>query len=109
MIYWHLFLLQFICVCVIDVSGAVDDMLTPLFKRITGSRIGHIGKPLNCSTCMTFWTGLFYLLCVGALSLPNIAFLLGLAILTPVTYLAVCLVKDTLTKIIEFFYNVFGL
>lgn len=109
MIYWYLFLLQFVCVCIIDVTGAVDDMLTPLFKRITGSRIGHIGKPFNCSLCMTFWTGLIYLLCVGAFNLPNIAYVLALAILTPITYLTICFAKDLATKIIEFLYNVLGI
>lgn len=109
MIYWDLLLIQFICVCVIDVAGAVDDMLTPLVRRLTGSKIGHIGKPLSCSLCMTFWTGLLYLLCAGGISIPNLAYVLALSILTPLTYLAVCFVKDLGTKIIEFLYNVFSI
>lgn len=105
MIYWFLFLLQFICVCIIDVTGAVDDMLTPLLRRLTGSKVGHIGKPFNCSTCMTFWTGVIYILCKGAFTIPNLAYVLALAVLTPITYLLICTVKDAATKIIEWIYN----
>lgn len=109
MIYWYLFLVQFICVCIVDVLGAVDEMLTPLVKRLTGSKIGHIGKPLNCSTCLTWWIGLFYILFAGEFTLPNIAYVLALSVLTPVTYLVICTIKDTATKIIDCIYSFLGL
>lgn len=109
MIYWILLLLQFICVCIIDVTGAVDDMLTPLVRRITGSRIGHVGKPFSCSTCMTFWTGVIYLLIKGAFTIPNLAYVLALAIMAPVTYLLIYLVKDVVTKIIDSIYSFLGI
>lgn len=109
MIYWILLLLQFICVCIIDVTGAVDDMLTPLVRKITGSRIGHIGKPFSCSMCMTFWTGVIYLLVAGAFTIPNLAYVLALAVMTQITYLLICMAKDLATKAIEVVYKIFNI
>ena len=40
-------------------------------------------KPFGCSLCMTFWTGLLYLLLAGRLTLPMVAYVCLVAMLTP--------------------------
>lgn len=104
---WNLILIQVICVVVIDVLGAVDEMLTPLFRKITGSKIGHIGKPLSCSTCMTFWISLIWLIATGNFTLPWIAFILILAVFAPLTYLIISFLKDAAIKQINELYDIF--
>ena len=109
MMYLTLFLIQVICVCITDVLGAVDEMLTPIVRKVTGSRIGKLGKPWNCSTCQTFWLGLIYILLTGTFSVYSLAFLVGLAVMTPVTYLTINFVRDFLEKIIGIFYDFLGI
>ena len=109
MMYLTLFLIQVICVCITDVLGAVDEMLTPIVRKVTGSRIGKLGKPWNCSTCQTFWLGLLYLIIAGAITIPNLAYLVGLAVMTPVTYLLINFIRDFLEKIIGIFYDFLGI
>lgn len=67
-------------VFIIDVSGFKDTILQVftalLHKPVNGFR------PFTCSLCMTFWTGLAYLLITGSLSLPYLAALSFVAALT---------------------------
>lgn len=107
--YGDIFLISLICVLVIDIAGAVEDLVTPLVKKITGAKVGAIGKPFNCSTCMTFWTGLLYLILVHGLGLLPIAYLLLIACLTPVTLTLFHLAEDLMMKAVELFYKIFNL
>lgn len=104
-----LLIIQFLTVFVIDYSGAVEDLLTPIVKRLTGSKIGHIGKPFNCSLCSTLWLGLLYIIIAGLPFFPYIALVALLSILTPVTYALINFVKDLLFKVLEWLYWALGL
>lgn len=106
---WTLLIIQFLTVAVIDVSGAVDDLFTPLAKRLTGAKIGRLGKPWSCSFCMNFYLGLLALLLTGNFTLPYLAAVMGLSVMTPVTYLLICFVRDFAEKIIEYLYTLFGI
>lgn len=105
----NLLIINFICVGVIDYLGFVEEGLTPMLKKITGSKIGHIGKPLSCSTCMAFWCSLFYVILTGNLSLGSLALCLGVAMLSPVTLDLLNFVKDCLTELITFFYKLLNI
>ena len=105
----NLILIQFICVMLVDVTGVIEDMLTPIVRWLTGSKIGTVGKPFSCSLCMTFWTGLIYLLCTGNFTIVNFTVLLLLACLTPVTLMVYHLVVDLFTRMVESIYNYFQL
>ena len=105
----ELLLIQALCVFVIDYTGAVDEMLTPIVKRLTGAKIGHIGKPLNCSLCSTFWAGLIWLICKGSLTLPYLGVLALLAALTPVTLDIIWLVRDFLQGVVNWLRYITGL
>lgn len=103
-----LLLIQFLAVFIIDYSGAVEELLTPLVKRLTGSRIGHIGKPFNCSLCTTFWVGLLYVLIAG-LGFEYVALVAALAAFTPVTFTAINFIKDLCFKVFEWLYTLLGI
>lgn len=102
-------IIQFLCVFIIDYSGAVEDLLTPIVKRLTGARIGRIGKPFNCSLCSTLWTSLLYLIIAGLPFFEWIWVIALLCIMTPVTYAAINFVKDFCFKVFEWLYAVLGI
>lgn len=104
-----LLVIQFLAVFIIDYSGAVEDMLTPVVKKLSGSRIGHIGKPFNCSLCTTFWAGLLYIIIAGLPFWQFIPVVAALAIATPVTFTAINFVKDFFFKVFEWLYGVLGI
>ena len=104
-----LLLIQLICVLVTDVAGAPEDMLLPLFKKITGSKIGYLPKPWSCSTCQTFWIGLIYLLFTHQVTVPSIALLLTVACLTNLTLSLWHFAVDFINKIISTIYDYLNL
>lgn len=108
-VFLDILLLQVISVCLIDMLGVTDEMLTPLVRRITGSKVGKLGKPWTCSTCMTFWAGLILLIVKGAFALPCLTLLIVTATFTPVTYLLINFLRDAANKIINELYEYFQL
>lgn len=69
----------------IDICGFWDTLSAMVKGWLTGGkfRTPFSLKPFSCSLCMTFWTGLVYLLIVGRFTLPMVAFVCLAAYLTP--------------------------
>lgn len=105
----NLLIIQFLLVFVLDYTDAVDELFTPLVKRLTGAKIGRLGKPWSCSTCMSVWLGLLYLLCVGHFTFPYLAFVAFLAAMTPVTLDIIWFVRDFLQTVIFWFRYITGI
>lgn len=100
----ELFLISIIVVVIIDLSGAVDSFKSFLKRVLTKGRMSDPNyslKPLDCSFCITFWTGLAYLFVTHTLTLWMVTWLLLLCTLTPVTCTAIVLVRDSLLKILR--------
>lgn len=99
-----IFLISVIVVIIIDISG-ITDTIKSLIKRIITrgmlSDPNYSLKPIDCSFCMTFWTGLVYMLCVGTFSLWMVTFLLLLCVMTPVIKDVIILFRNTIIKIIN--------
>lgn len=72
MFYVNMLLLAFIVAFVVDYSGAVY-AFREWFNRITGRPEGSSIKPFDCSLCLTFWTGIVYVL-ISGVSVPRLAF-----------------------------------
>lgn len=108
-IFIGLLLIQALCVFVIDYTGAVEELFTPIVKRLTGAKIGTLGKPFNCSLCSTVWLGLLWLLIKGSFTLPYIGLVALLAALTPVTLDLIWLVRDFLQRVIGWLRYIMGL
>lgn len=102
-------IIQFLIVAVVDYSGAVEDLLTPLVRKITGAKIGHLGKPWSCSLCMNLYAGLIAIAVMGCFTLPYIAAVMGLSILTPVTLDIIHFVKDFLQTVVYWLRYITGL
>ena len=104
----NIFIIQFILVAAIDYLGFVDE-LNPIFRRITGSKIGSIGKPWSCSTCMSWWLSLLYIIITGNISFGNVALCMAAALSTPITLDLIHLIKDIATNIITCIYRFLGI
>lgn len=85
----NLLLIAVIAVVVVDLSGFVDAVKAALARWLT--RAGRPTaaenirlKPFDCSLCVTFWAGLFWLICVDAVSLGTLAALCLVALSTTV-------------------------
>lgn len=104
-----LLLIQALCVFVIDYTGAVEELFTQLVKRLTGAKIGTLGKPWDCSLCMTIWLSLLWLLIKGSFTLPYIGLVALLAALTPVTLDIIWFVRDFLQAIVGWLRYITGL
>lgn len=83
--YIDILLIAAIYVFALDISGFWQEATAALKGLLTKGAF-HTPitlKPFSCSLCMTFWTGVVYLLFVRQFTLPNIAFVALVAWLTP--------------------------
>ena len=93
----NLILIQLIIVFIIDLSGAVDSLKLFISKILTKGKIQTTNfdlKPFTCSLCMTWWTGLIYLLICHSFTIPYIALVALLSFLTPLSSSILLLIKD---------------
>lgn len=100
----ELFLITVITVIVIDISGVVDSIKSGLKSWLTNGRMkdpNYSLKPIDCSFCINFWSGLVYLLVTGTFSLWLVTWVLLLSVLTPVIKDTIILVRETFLKIIS--------
>lgn len=79
-IYADLFLLAWVVVFIIDLSGIVESIKGAL-GRWLGGKIRPL-RPFDCSLCMVWWCGLAYALLTHRLTLGVIAYIALLAYLT---------------------------
>ena len=101
-------MIQIIMVLIIDISGFCDEMKIMLSKLLTRGKIATSNyniKPFFCSTCMTWWCGLIYLIIVKEVSLFTIAFTLFVACMSPITKDLYYMLYDTIEKIIRTINN----
>lgn len=104
-----LLIIQFLCVYVVDISGFIEDGLTPLVRKITDSKIGKVGKPFSCSLCLTLWISVFYIIIAGLPFFQWIWVAALLSVFTPVTYAVINFVKDFAFKVLEWLYWALGM
>ena len=72
-----LLFLTFVVVYIVDVSGWTDTWLGWL-SRWLGHTVTSL-KPFSCSLCMTWWSGILYLLITGRFCLPLLAYVAALS------------------------------
>ncbi len=85
--------IAWICVFIVDYSRIIESMEGVIAKAI-GFPSVRIPKPFSCSLCMTWWTGLAYLIWTHDVSIPNICWVAFCAALTPEINSAIWTVKD---------------
>lgn len=95
LIILQLYLLSVICCLIIDISGAVNSVkrfFTVLYTSFHFPSLYNTGrvsprrlstsfslKPLDCSMCMSFWSGLAFLCAASSLNIPYLAACLFIA------------------------------
>lgn len=81
-----LFLISVIICFIIDCSGFINNLKKILLKHLynvtTASPNSLSIKPLDCSLCMIFWTGLIYIIFNNDFSLINLAVVSILSLLS---------------------------
>lgn len=101
MMYLNLFLLSALVVFVVDISGVMISIKSSV-SRWLGVTISRL-KPIDCSLCMTWWSGLIYLFCIGEFSIPNIVFVALLSLLSVPIGGIWTLIRDGLSALVGIF------
>ena len=97
-------LIAVIIVVIIDISGFSDSLKSGLKRLLTKGRMSdpyYSLKPFDCSFCMTWWTGLIWLLVIHNVTLWMLAYLLLICVMTPVIKDVIILIRETMLKIIK--------
>lgn len=101
-----LFLIGVICVIIIDISGVTYSIKSGIKRLLTKGMMSDPNyslKPIDCSFCCCWWSGLVYLLVTNTLSLWMITFLLLICTMTPVIKDVLLLIRDKFIELIKYF------
>ena len=91
-----LLFLTLVVVFIVDLSGWTDTWLGWL-SRWLGHPVLSL-KPFSCSLCMTWWSGIVYLLVTGRFCLPLLAYVALLAFLSlPISELLI-FIRETILR-----------
>ena len=108
MVIINLTLIAAIVVFIVDISGAVDSLKSGLKWILTKGKMKNSDyqlKPLDCSMCLTFWSGIIYILITNNFTLPYLAFVCLLACFSGIIKNSILLVEDIITTIIKLIYK----
>ena len=97
--YLNITLLAVVVVFVVDISGIVETLKEGIGKLLK-IKVGRL-RPFDCSLCMVWWSCLIYALCVGAFSIPMIAYISLLALLSLRIADTLRLISDIIGAIVE--------
>jgi len=106
----NLLLIAFICVFIVDISGAIDSLKSAIKWVITKGVMkdsNYTLKPFDCSLCCTFWASLIYLLVIGQLTIPYITCTCVICCFLGFFKSAILLLEDMLIKMIQLVYKYF--
>lgn len=93
-------LIAVIWTLILDVSGFSNDAKEWVGRKLHVKADAIKTKPLFCSLCMTFWSGLFYLLISKELSLLMLAYLLVISCSTTLIKDVYYLIFDSLQAVL---------
>ena len=97
--YLNITLLAVVVVFVVDISGIVETLKEGIGKLLK-IKVGRL-RPFDCALCMVWWSCLIYALCVGAFSIPMIAYISLLALLSLRIADTLRLISDIIGAIVE--------
>lgn len=103
MIYINLFCITLICVIITDIFNAIGNMSKSIFSLLSGGKINASikGKIFYCSTCQSFWSSIIYLICVSAVSIPNILYITALSFSTNILKETILTIEDKIINLIR--------
>lgn len=104
-----LFLITFIVVNIIDISGIITS-IKKLIGKLIHKNYMYINLPLiQCSYCCNWWLSLIYLYINNSITIPYIALVLIFSYITPYIQDLIRLQGDIIVKITNKIYNTFNL
>ena len=98
-------------VIVIDQLHFVDDITSVISGWMTNGKIKKpiSLKPFSCSTCMSWWTNLAYIIVTNQFSILMVLYILTLSWGTPIISSILTLVKNLFLKFINTIANKFDI
>lgn len=108
----QLLLISTIWTLILDLCGfsiTIDKFLYRIFYKGRAFRDDAHFPPFDCSLCMSWWTGLFYLIFTHSLTIPYIALLLAFAWSTTIQKDLLITIKDIIIKLVDIIYKTFNL
>ena len=100
-----------IWVVVLDQLHFWDDFSMMISSWLSGGKIKKPldWKPFNCSTCMSFWTNLAYIIITNQFSILMVLYILVLSWSTPIISSILTLVKNLFLKFVNTIANKFDI
>lgn len=93
-----LLIITLVLVFIIDLSGIIGEIERMMQKKLQRKVV--IRKPLSCSLCMTWWTGLIYILITG-FSIPMLGYVALLSFLTPIFKDMLLVIRELMQKVLN--------
>lgn len=109
--YIDLLTIALMWVVILDTTDFYDRVTGGIRAALTRGRFHKpfYVKPFCCSLCMTWWSGVVYLLLTHSVSVLALGYVLGLAFFTPTIKDVLLLVRDLLAKGVNEIYRRLGL
>lgn len=100
-----------IWIVILDQLHFWDDFSTMISSWLSGGKIKKPldWKPFNCSTCMSWWTNLAYIIVTNQFSILMVLYILTLSWGTPIISSILTLVKNLFIKTINTIANKFDI
>lgn len=105
MLYLNILLIGVICVCIVDISGFIESLKYGLSWILTRGKLPTTNyrlKPIDCSLCCSFWSGLIYLIVTSNLSIMNLVVVLLVSISTPLILETIYFLQDTYINLLKY-------
>lgn len=92
-------LVAVITIYIVDLSGFTETLLK-VISAYKGRKITEL-KPFSCSLCMVWWVCLIYAVIVGNLTIPVVALIALLSLLSVPLGQLLMLIRDAFLKVIN--------
>lgn len=95
-------LVAVVTIYIVDLSGFTESWRSALARllKISESALRPI-KPFDCGKCMTWWVCLIYIICVGKVTLPYIAFIALLSHMSQPIGQALVLCREVINVLVD--------
>lgn len=105
----NLILIGILWVFILDYSGFVEELEGYLGVFVRSKAPVKIPKPFSCSLCMTWWTGLFYLIFTSQFSTISLLVLILSCSFTKVYLHLIYTLREFFDRLISLFDSMTGI
>ena len=96
-------LVALVTIYIVDLSGFTETLLK-VISAYKGRKITEL-KPFSCSLCMVWWVCLIYAVIVGNLTIPVVALIALLSLLSVPSGQLLILIREAFLKVINKLMN----